>query len=186
MTCSCVCPASCHVVLVTVLSENVRYFSDDGVFEVTSNEETEMATAVPPVMNENVLDEKVIVIPDDPPELHSAEPTAGHAATPPVAGTSNQVRERAGPIDIRLLDNIESKTNKNTKRKMDQCVRRFLEFLVESPRRETRDIGDIHAKELNVLIGEFLIDLEKKRTGPTMNPTVWQAFIMALCVTYKP
>ena len=46
---------------------------------MTSNEETEMATAAPPVMNENVLDEEVIVIPDDPPELHSAEPTAGHA-----------------------------------------------------------------------------------------------------------
>ena len=44
---------------------------------------------------------------------------------------------------------------------MDQCVRRFREFLVESPRRETRDIGDIPAKELNVLIGEFLFDLKR-------------------------
>ena len=110
---------------------------------MTSNEETEMATAAPPVMIENVLDKEVIVIPDDPPELQSAEPTAGHAATPPVAGTSDQVRERAGPVGIHLLEYIESKTNKNTKRKMDQCVRRFREFLVESPRRETRDIGDI-------------------------------------------
>ena len=105
------------------------------------------------------------MIPDDPPELHSAEPTAGHAATPPVAGTSDQVRERAGPVDIHLLEYIESKTNKNTKRKMDQCVRRFREFLVESPRRETRDIGDIPANERNVLIGELLIDLKKKNTG---------------------
>ena len=69
---------------------------------------------------------------------------------------------------------------------MDQCVRRFRKFLVESPRREIRDIGDIPAKELNVLIGEFLIDLKKNRTGPTMNPIVWQAFIVALRVTYKP
>ena len=165
MTCSCVCPASCHVVLVTVLYENVRIFSDDGVFEVTSNEETEMATAAPPVMNENVLDEEVIVIPDDPTELHSAEPTAGHAATPPVAGTSDQVRERAGPIDIHLLEYIESKTHKNTKREMDQCVRRFLEFLVESPCRETRDIGDIHAKELNVFDWRIPDWFEKKKTG---------------------
>ena len=127
---------------------------------MTSNEETEMATATPPVMNENVVDDEVIVIPDDPPELHSAEPTVGHAAMPPVAGTSDQVRERAGPVDIHLLEHIEYKTNKNTRRKIDQCVRRFREFLVESPRRETRDIGDIPAKELNVLIGEFLIDLK--------------------------
>ena len=86
---------------------------------MTSNEETEMATAAPPVMNENVLDDEVIVIPDDPPVRHSAELTAGHAATPPVAATSGQVRERAGPVDIHLLEYIESKTNKNTKRKMD-------------------------------------------------------------------
>ena len=112
-------------------------------------------------MNENVLDEEVIVILDDPPELHSAEPTAGHAVTPPVAGTSDQVRERAGPVDIHLLEYMESKTNKNTKRKIDQCVRQFREFLMESPRRETRDIGEIPAKELNALIGEFLIDLKK-------------------------
>ena len=128
---------------------------------MTSNEETEMATAAPPVMNENVLDEEVIVILDEPPELHSAEPTAGHAATPLLAGTSDQVRERAGPVDIHLLEYIESKTNKNTKRKMEQCVRRFREFLVEFPRRETRDISDIPTKELDVFIGEFLIDLKK-------------------------
>ena len=153
---------------------------------MTSNEEMEMATAAPPVMNENVLDDEVIVIPDDPPELHSAELTAGHVATPPVAATSDQVRERADPVDIHLLQYIESKTNKNTKRKMDQCVRRFREFLVECPRRETRNIGDIPAQELNVLTGEFLIDLKKNRTGPTMNPIVWQAFIVALRVIYKP
>ena len=64
-------------------------------------------------------------------------------------------------------------------------MRRFREFLVESPRGETRDIGDIPAKELNVLIGEFLIDL-KNRTGPNMNPIVSQAVIVALRVTYKP
>ena len=189
MTCSCVRPASCHVVLVTGFAEIVRFLSDDGDFEVTSNVETEMPTAAHPVMNENVVDDdEVIVIPDDPPELLSTEPTAGHAATPPVAGTSDQVRERAGPVDIPLLEYIECKTNKNTKRKMDQCVRRFREFLVESPRRETRDIGDIPAKELNVLIGEFLIDLKTKTkwTGPTTNPIVWLAFIVALRVAYKP
>ena len=71
---------------------------------MTSDEETEMATAAPPVMNESVLDEEVIVIPDDPQELHSAEPTAGHAATLPVEGTSEQVWERAGPVDIHLLE----------------------------------------------------------------------------------
>ena len=120
-------------------------------------------------MNENVLDDEVIVILDDPPELHSAEPTAGNATTPPEAGTSDQVRERTGPVDIHLLEYIESKTNKNTKRKMDQCVRRFREFLVESPRRETRDIGDIPAKKLNVLIGEFLFDL-KKTDGSDYEP----------------
>ena len=59
MTCSCVRPVSCHVVLVTEFDEIVRFFSDDGVFEVTSNEETEMATAAPPVMNENVDDEVI-------------------------------------------------------------------------------------------------------------------------------
>ena len=54
-------------------------------------------------------------------------------------------------------------------------------------RRETRDIGDIPANERNVLIGELLIDLKKKNgTGATMNPIVWQAFIVALRVTYKP
>ena len=63
----------------------------------------------------------------------------------------------------------QAKTNKNTKREMDQCVRRFREFLVESPRRETCDIGDIPAKELNVLIGEFLIDL-KKTDGSDYEP----------------
>ena len=148
--------------------------------------ETEMPTAAHPVMNENVVDDEVIVIPDDPPELHSVEPTDGHAAMPPLAGTSDQVWERAGPVDMHLLEYIESKINKNTKRTMDQCVRRFREFLMEFPRRETRDIGNIPAKELNVLIGEFLIDLKKKKTGLTTNPIVWQAFIVALHVTYKP
>ena len=92
---------------MSFLSQNFKkmfvFFSDDGVFEVTSNEETEMATAAPPVINENVLDDEVIVIPDVPPELHSVEPTAGHAATPPVAGMSDQVQERAGPVDIHSL-----------------------------------------------------------------------------------
>ena len=96
-------------------------------------------------MNENVLDKEVIVIPDDPPELHSAEPTAGHAATPPVAGTSDQVRERAGPVGIHLLEYIESKTTKNTKEENGPMCASISEFLVESPRRETRDIGDIPA-----------------------------------------
>ena len=45
MTCSCVLPASCHVTLVTEFDEIVRFFPDNAVFEVTSNEETEMATA---------------------------------------------------------------------------------------------------------------------------------------------
>ena len=161
---------SCHGILW-----KCSIFLDDGIFEVTSNEETEMATAAPPVMNENILDDEVIVIPDDPPELHSAEPTAGHAATPPVAGTSDQVREWAGPVDIHLLEYIESKTNKNTKRKMDQCVRRFREFFVESPHRETRDIGDIPAKTLDVLIGEFLIDL-KKPDGSDYEPDSLTSF----------
>ena len=172
MTCSCVRPASCHVVLGTEFDEIVRLFPDDGVFEVTSSAETEMPTAAPPVKNENVSDDEVIMIPDDPPELHSAEPTAGHAATPPVADTSDQVWEGAGPVDIHLL---EPKTNKNTMRKMDQCVRRFREFLVESLRRETRDIGDILAKELNVLIGEFLIDL-KKTDGSEYEPDSLTSF----------
>ena len=95
----------------------------------------------------------------DPPELHSAESTAGHAVTPPVAGTVGQVWERAGPIDIHLLEYIESKTSRNTKRKIDQYVHWFREFLVQSPHHETCGIGEISAKELNVLI-----DLKKTTT----------------------
>ena len=40
-------------------------------------------------------------------------------------------------------------------------MRRFREFLVESPCRETRDTSNIPAKELDVFIGEFMIDLKK-------------------------
>ena len=58
---------------------------------------------------------------------------------------------------------------------MDQCVRRFREFLVESPRHETRDIGDIPCKRLNVLIGEFLIDL-KKTDGSDYEPDSLTSF----------
>ena len=71
---------------------------------------------------------------------------------------------------------MESKTNKNTKRKIDQCVRQFREFLTESPRRETRDIGEIPAKELNALIGEFLIDLKKKTDGSDYKPDSLTSF----------
>ena len=104
---------------------------------MTSNEETEMPTAAPPVMHENVLDDEVIVIPDDPPELHSAEPTAGNATTPPVAGTSDQVRERAGPVDIHLLSGVPDFFDRNkilsggdlSHYQVPHCIRLFFYFV---------------------------------------------------------
>ena len=95
---------------------------------------------VMPLINENI-DDEVEVIPDYPPELHSAEPKRGYATSPSV---SDEVQER--PVDIHLLEYIECKTNKNTKGPIDQCAHRFREFLVLSPRCRACDIGEISAK----------------------------------------
>ena len=85
-------------------------------------EEKETPTASAPVMNENAVDDEVEVISDDLQELYSVELTAGNAGASPVVGTLDHVQERR--VDIHLLEYIESKTNKNTNKKMDQCVRR--------------------------------------------------------------
>ena len=58
-------------------------------------------------------------------------------------------------------DFIASKENKNTVKKTELCVKRYREWLVESPRHECRDLKDIPPARMNMYIGNFLMTLRK-------------------------